>query len=232
MNEQQLQQEKGWKKIFDWPTIMFNNNNSTNKQQPAETQQPGQPAEQQLKLQEATVVKEQDFNTTKSITTHTAPSLIESSSSTISFTSIDTMEQVVKSSSDLSIHSSHNKSISVETRRPLKKKEGNVIPINTNGASIKKRLPSKIPIKIPAPPQAAAEKAVAVESLSVTVKKSSKAPSIEKNIKQIQPDWKEHPNAWGYLHAICGKSQYLEHRSNDRKGYLIGSDSSCDIQYV
>lgn len=45
-------------------------------------------------------------------------------------------------------------------------------------------------------------------------------------------EWKEHPEAWGLLQDSNQVEHYLincQTLEDERKGYLIGSDSSCDL---
>lgn len=48
--------------------------------------------------------------------------------------------------------------------------------------------------------------------------------------KPIKVPWHTCPKAWGFIFVSNQLYWYLKRRSFSRKGYLIGSDSSCDIK--
>lgn len=52
-----------------------------------------------------------------------------------------------------------------------------------------------------------------------------------KNTFDSDLNWDQHPEAWAYLVDSNKTGYYLlnRHFSNERKGYLIGSDSLCDL---
>lgn len=224
MNEQQQQQEqqvKGWKRYFDWSNIFYNTSNTT-----TTMQQKGPSTEKKL-----LPIEQQDM--LKSV-----PSLINSSSSTISSSSnIDSLEQIVKSSSHLSIHNDNdnNDSIPIKkviNRNPLSRKELNLNKPSSSSSLSQQQQQAAIKkinhhdgVYIKKKHRLNNEKTI--QSLSITTKNNKRV--VADNIKQTKPKWNQHPNAWGYLHCTNHSPQYLEYRGNERKGYLVGSDSSCDI---
>ncbi|KAI7888326.1 kinase-like domain-containing protein [Mucor mucedo] len=73
-------------------------------------------------------------------------------------------------------------------------------------------------------------KRVLIQKRSKRAREST--PSLTSWATDSDVEWEEHPDAWAYLQDDKGVGYYLldcQSLEDDRKGYLIGSDSSCDI---
>jgi hypothetical protein len=63
----------------------------------------------------------------------------------------------------------------------------------------------------------------------------SATQQVSETFKPTAPDWESHLEAWAYLQSLTPKyeSKYLVKKSeeHERKGYLLGRRSDCDIWY-